>query len=496
VTYPMFHTLYARVAIVLAIIFTLIGIFFVHLMGISSERHQQEVTQRLNRDLAEHIVAEKLLFKNQHIDNEALSDIFHMMMVINPKVEIYLLDPNGKVLAYSAPPGVVQRNQIDLGPIRTFLSAENALPILGDDPRHTQQHKIFSVAPVRNGKVLQGYLYIILASEQYTGIAQMLENSYAMQIGTGMLIAGLIFVLFTALILFALLTRRLRRLSTTMETFKRSGRIPALQYQHGSNSGDEIDRLSATFEDMAKRISEQIAKLRQTDALRRELVANVSHDLRTPLASLQGYLETLMLKDAELSEEEKRNYLDVAMKHAIHLSELVGDLFELAKLEANEVKPHLEPFALQELVQDVIHKFELKARQHDVQLSQHLEKDPPYVFGDIGLIERVLDNLLDNALRHTPRGGSVTVVLTPHENTVSLEVIDTGCGIAPQDMPHIFDRFYAPTKSGHSGTEGTGLGLAIARHIVELHGGAIHASSKLHKGTVFTFDLPVHQAAA
>jgi signal transduction histidine kinase len=491
----MFHTLYARVAIVLAIIFTLIGIFFVQLMGISSERHQQEVTQRLNRDLAEHIVAEKLLFKNQQIHNETLADIFHMMMVINPKVEIYLLDPNGKVLAYSAPPGVVQRNQIDLGPIRTFLSAEKALPILGEDPRHNQRHKIFSAAPVRKNDVLQGYLYIILASEQYTGIAQMLKNSYAMQIGTGMLIAGLIFVLFAALILFALLTRRLRRLATAMETFKRNGRTPPLQYQYNANRGDEIDRLSATFEAMANQIMEQMAKLRQTDALRRELVANVSHDLRTPLASLQGYLETLTLKDTELTAEEKRSYLDVAIKHAVHLSEMVGDLFELAKLEANEVKPQVEPFALQELVQDVIHKFELKARQHGVKLSQHLEKDPPFVYGDIGLIERVLDNLLDNALRHTPRGGSVTVALTPHEDKVLLEVADTGCGIAPQDMPHIFDRFYAPTESGYSGTEGTGLGLAIARHIVELHGGAIHANSKLNKGTVFSFDLPVQQAA-
>lgn len=492
----MVHSLYARVAIVLAIILTLFGIFFVQLMSVSSERHQQEVTQRLNRGLAAHIVAEQLLFKNQQVNNEALADIFHMMMVINPKVEIYLLDPKGKVLAYSAPPGKVLRDVVDLDPIQTFLTDDKALPIQGDDPRDTQQRKIFSVAPLRNGDVLQGYLYIILASEQYTSVAQMLENSYAMRIGTGMLIAGLIFILFAALVLFALLTRRLRRLSDAMEIFKRSGRIQPLQYHHGAIRGDEIDQLSATFVAMANRITDQMAKLRQTDALRRELVANVSHDLRTPLASLQGYLETLTLKDTELPEKEKRLYLEVAMKHAVHLSELINDLFELSKLEANEVKPHLEPFALQELVQDVIHKFELKARRHGVQLTQQLERDPPYVFGDIGLIERVLDNLLDNALHHTPRGGRVTVVLTPHENTVSLEVIDTGCGIAPQDMPHIFDRFYAKTESQHKDSKGTGLGLAIVRHIVELHGSAIRANSKLNRGTAFSFDLPVHQVVA
>jgi len=490
--HSVFHTLYARVAIVLAVIFAVIGIFFVHLMGLSSERYQQEVAQRLNRDLASHIVQQRLLFKNQQLDNKALADIFDMMMTINPTLEIYLLDPGGKILAYSAPPGKVQRNKVNLAPIRTVLANNKTLPVLGDDPRHAQRSKIFSVAPIRSGGTLQGYLYIILASEQYTGIAQMLENSYTMQNGTSVLIAGLIFVLFAALLVFALMTRRLRRLSDAMETFKYSGQTPSLKYQRNSHRADEIDRLSASFETMASRITEQIAKLRQTDALRRELVANVSHDLRTPLASLQGYLETLTLKQNDLTDEEIQNYIDVATKHAIHLSELVGDLFELAKLEANEVKPHLEPFALQELVQDVIQKFELKARQHGVQLIQHLEKDPPFVVGDIGLIERVLDNLLDNALRHTPRDGTVTVVLTPHDDTVSLEVVDTGCGIAPKDLPHIFERFYAPSEPGG---KGTGLGLAIARNIVELHGGAIRARSRLNTGTVFTFDLPASQAS-
>lgn len=487
----LFHSLYARIAIVLAMIFAVIGFFFIYLMGMSSERYQQEVAQRLNRDLAAQIVKDRLLVKSRKIDNTALDDVFDMMMTINPTLEIYLLDPDGKILDYSAPEGKVQREHVDLAPVNVFLSEDTALPILGDDPRHPERSNIFSVSPIHNGEVLQGYLYIILASEQYTGVAQMLENSYTMQFGTSVLIAGLLFVLFAALLLFALLTRRLRRLSNAMEIFKNSSRTPSLRYQRGANRGDEIDRLSASFEAMANRITDQIAKLRQTDALRRELVANVSHDLRTPLASLQGYLETLTLKGDELSEEEKQSYIEIATRHAVHLGELVDDLFELAKLEANEIKPNLEPFALQELVQDVIQKFELKARQHGIQLVQNLEKDPPFVFGDVGLIERVLDNLLDNALRHTPRGGMVTVMLTPHDDTVSLEVVDTGCGIAPKDMPHIFERFYVPPEPGQ---KGTGLGLAIARSIVELHGGVIRATSKLNKGTVFSFDLPTYQA--
>jgi len=489
----LLHTLYARIAVVLAVIFVVTGIFFVQIMGSFSELYQEEVTQRLNRDLAEHIVEDRLLLKSHKINKDALTDVFDMMMTINPTLEIYLLDPDGKVLAFSAPPGKVQRKQVDLTPIRIFLSGDKAFPILGDDPRHLNVSKIFTVAPIKNNELLQGYLYIILASEQYVGIAQMLERSYTMQLGTGVLIAGLLFVLFAALLLFFLLTRRLRILSNAMESFKNSNQAPCLRYKSNENSGDEIDRLSASFNAMANRITDQINKLRQTDALRRELVANVSHDLRTPLASLQGYLETLTLKQGELSNEEKQNTIEIATRHAVHLGHLVDDLFELAKLEANEIKPNLEPFALQELVQDVIQKYELKARQHGVLLVQNLEKNPPFVYGDVGLIERVLDNLLDNALRHTPRGGTVTVILTPHDGNVSLEVMDTGCGIAPADMPHIFERFYAPPEAGQ---KGTGLGLAIARNIVELHGGGIRATSKLNKGTVFSFELPTHHAIA
>ncbi|TDX99550.1 sensor histidine kinase [Thiohalophilus thiocyanatoxydans] len=484
----LFHTLYARIAVVLAVIFVVIGVFFIQVMVVFSERHQQEVTQRLNRDLATHIVEDRLLLKSQKINREALADVFDMMMTINPTLEIYLLDPKGKILAYSAPPGKVHKKQIDLDPIDKFLSEEKALPILGNDPRHPDDSKIFSVSPVKTNELLQGYLYIILASEQYVGVAEMLKSSYTMQLGTGVLIAGLLFVLFAALLLFFLLTRRLRNLSNAMESFKNSSHVPSFRYRH-DDRGDEIDRLSASFNTMANRITDQIDKLRQTDALRRELVANVSHDLRTPLASLQGYLETLTLKQGELTNEEEQNYIEIATRHAVHLGQLVDDLFELAKLEANEIKPNLEPFAFQELVQDVIQKYELKAKQHGVQLIQSLEDDPPFVYGDVGLIERVLDNLLDNALRHTPRGGTVTVILTPHAETVSLEVVDSGCGIAPTDMPHIFERFYAPPEAGQ---KGTGLGLAIAKNIIELHGGVIRATSKLNKGTVFSFDLPTH----
>ncbi len=481
----MFRTLSTKLALTLAAAFVLIGIFFVLLLGQVSERFQQEVAQKLNRDLAEHIVAERLLLRDGRIDRAALDDIFHMLMVINPTLELYLLDPTGRILAYSAPPGKVVRETVSMEPLQRFLAGAEGLPILGDDPRDSTRRNAFSVAPVVDTGQLQGYLYVILASEQYTGIAHMLQDSYVLKLSTGVLSAGLAFALLAALLAFVLLTRRLRRLSAAMQRFRQSD--PGRAALHPVPPGDEIDQLDAAFEQMSARIAEQMEQLKSNDDLRRELVANVSHDLRTPLASLHGYLETLLLKDSQLDADDRRRYIDTALKHSRRLGRLVDELFELAKLDANEVRPHCEPFSMPDLVQDVVHKFQLRAEQDDIRLSYRFESDDiPFVKADIALIERVLDNLLDNALRHTPKGGDITVSLIPQRNHVTVCVSDTGSGIAEQDLSRIFDRFY---QSGR-GEGGAGLGLAITRRILELHGSVIKATSQLNAGTVFTFDLP------
>jgi hypothetical protein len=178
----------------------------------------------------------------------------------------------------------------------------------------------------------------------------------------------------------------------------------------------------------------------------------------------------------------------LAHAHAVGPN-VLDELFDLARLDANEVQPVLEPFSLPELVQDVVHKFELRAGQGKVTLLARYDADLPFVVGDIALIERVMDNLIENALRHTPAGGTVTVAVQPVGGALAVQVIDTGSGIAAEDLPYIFERFYQSDKMRTRG--GAGLGLAIARRIVELHGRTIRAASSGGQGTMFAFDLPV-----
>ena len=276
-----------------------------------------------------------------------------------------------------------------------------------------------------------------------------------------------------------------------MEAFESDGELTldAAGETRDPRHGDEIDRLSAAFGQMATRLRSQLQQLRKTDQQRRDLVANVSHDLRTPLATLQGCIETSLLKEKSLSREQSHDYLRLALQHCQRLNRLVGDLFELARLDTIDALPQPEAFPLAELVQDVTQKFRLEAQQRGITIATNLTNGLPFVQGDIGLLERVLENLVENALRHTPSGGTVSVVLEQVADNVCVQVQDTGCGIPAEELPRIFERFYQVDKSRSSGSA-SGLGLAIVQRIVELHGSRIDVDSGAGEGTRFGFLLP------
>ncbi len=493
----MFKTLYARLAAVLVLLLGVMAALYIALTLYSTRMYLQEVGQKFNRNLAENLVAGKDLIRAGRVNNDALQEIFHMYMVINPTIEIYLLDREGNIVAFSAPPGKVQRQQVSLEPVRRFLAGAPALPILGDDPRDASRRKVFSAAPIVSAEGTQGYLYVVLAGEEYESVAQLLESSYVLRLSAWAGTASLFFGLIAGLVLFNLLTRRLTRLSSAMVAFQdNSTDAPELFQAVDVESQDEVGRLGATFKQMANRIVAQLRALKQTDNLRRELVANVSHDLRTPIASLHGYLETLLLKENQLSQQQRRQYLEIALRHSAHLARLVAELFELAKLDAEDISLHREPCAIGELVQDVLLKFQLRAREADIDLQGNIPQELPLVLADIGLIERVLDNLIDNALRYTSAGGAVKVSLSARGTEIDVRISDTGCGIAAEEIPHLFDRFYrGQSSSNDSAGSGAGLGLAIAKRILDLHGTPIDIESERGVGTTFGFSLPFARAA-
>lgn len=485
----MFNSLYSKLAAVLLGLFCLVGLLVLVVTIYSTDFYQQEVNQKLNRAIATHIVSEIKLIQNNTIDKAALQSLFHNLMVFNPSIEIYLLDINGNILAYSAPPGKVKRQRVDLTPIQTYILGQTTFPLVGDDPRDIKRKKVFSAAPIITQNHLEGYLYVILGGEQYDSVVDKLRGSYILTLSIWILMAGLLFSATAGLILFHFLTKKLRHLANTVETFKQKNPLKCLPLLNLYQQGDEIDQLSVSFKEMAKRIDDQMEALKQTDNLRRELIANVSHDLRTPLATLQGYIETLTLTEKRLSTQERQHYLDIALQQCRRLNKLVRELFDLAKLEAQDIKVQQESFNLAELVQDVTQKFYLVAKEKQIEIAIHINKVLPFVYADIGLIERVLENLLENALRHTPQQGQVHITLTHFRDAISVQISDTGCGIPPAQLPYIFERFYQRNQHQHFG-EHAGLGLAISKKIMELHRSSIQVNSKKPIGTTFSFQLP------
>jgi two-component system, OmpR family, sensor kinase len=493
----MFRSLYSKLAAVLTLLFVMLGLAFVGVVTFSVEMYKREVNQKLNRFLAANIVKEKFLLRDSQVNQEALEDIFHMMMVINPAIEIYLLDPAGNILAFSAPKEKIKLDRVDMIPINRWVAGAAKIPTLGDDPRNPREKKVFTVARIPEEGRLEGYLYVILGGELYDSVVQQVQGSYVLQLTLWMGAACLVFALIAGLVLFGLLTGRLKRLANSVATFRKEKNVDST-HSHLDEQGrftDEIDRLAFSFGQLEQRINQQIEALKQSDALRRELVANVSHDLRTPLATLQGYIETLLIKKDVLSDEEQRRYLETAVGHCQRLNKLVDELFELAKLDSGAEKPRFEPFNLNELIQDIVQKFELAAGEKGILIKANLGGDLPFVTADIGMIERVLENLIENAVHYTPNDGSINIVVAPGTHAISVQVRDTGCGIPKEELSHVFDRFYQLDKSREDNRGHSGLGLAITKRILELHDISIKASSILDAGTTFAFKLPIHNPA-
>ncbi len=487
----MLNTLYGKLALALAALLAAIGLSYGLISHSLTQRYLQEAQQGFNRDLARNLVADQGLVAGGQLDPKALKATFMRYMTINPSIEIYLLAADGTILAYSAEPSAVKRNQVALEPVRAFL-AGGELPILGDDPRSHDARKSFSVTPIPAGEEgAEGYLYVVLRGQMYESFERLYRDSLLLRLSGWVLAGSLLCGLFAGLLLFHVLTRRLRRLAARVDDFQGSDFNAYTPYQGQGVPGDEIEQLGAHFDRMAERLQTLIGDLQERDALRRELVNHVSHDLRTPMAALHGYLETLQLKASRLSSADREIYLDAALRHSRRLGRLVGDLFELAKLDADAIQPRCECFPAAELVQDIAQKYQLPAREHHIRFVVRLPAVTLFVEADIGLLERVLDNLILNALYHTPPEGIVALELRVADKAATFAITDTGHGIAPEELPHIFDRFYRGSSKAKDDGNHLGLGLAIAKRIVELHGSQLHVASRLHRGTQFGFDLPI-----
>jgi signal transduction histidine kinase len=488
----LFHRFFVKLSLIFFSLLLILVTIQVFLSMRISEKRQVEIDQLLNHHLARDMAREIEPYLRDGLDIDRIESVMHYMMVMNPKIEIYLLDTRGKIIAYFMEPGLdIQTDYVKLDPILSFLQNNSPIPLYGTDPRNPGVEKHFSAAPINIGPEETGYLYIILRSSLYDRAAGMLRDHYLFSTLNKSLLLSLPFVALIGAILFFFLTKRLLKVSRAVRDFE-SGNY---QSRIEINSKDEIGSLARAFNQMAATIQGHLEELKKTDELRRELVANVSHDLKSPLATIQGYIETLLMKRGTLTDREEQHFLEIVLKSTRSLDRLVGNLLELSKLDTKQVEPVLETFSMTDLAQDVFMKFKPLAERHGVRLSAHTDESLCFVKADIGLIERVMSNLMDNAVKHTPLKGSVRMDVKSDNGDVWFAVSDTGQGIPPEDIPRLFERFYIGKRRGSFHEGSVGLGLAIAQKIMQLHGSGIEVESHPDKGSIFSFHLPGVPAA-
>ena len=492
--YSVTNKLYWKLSLTFLVILVMVGLAYVSITAYYSQKYFEEATQLLNSKVANHLIEEKFQDQSPFLEDGTVNkplfgDIMHDMMAVNRGIEVYLLDNEGTIL-YSV---VLDHDEpeapkqvVDLEPVHKFIEEEGDVFLLGDNPRDAKDPKIFSAAHFQHeGK--EGYIYIVLAGKQFDAVMSSLSGSYFLSLGVGAMLLTLGFALLIGLVAIWYLTSNLRNVIETAVRFKEGD----LDARIDNAEKMDLSELATTFNQMADTINDNMEKLKNHDKLRQELVSNVSHDLRTPLSIIHGYTETLLIKKDDISEKERVQYLNIINSSTEKLTNLVGQLFEYSKLEAKQIEPNKEPFLISELAMDIYYKYQVLAREKDVELKTEIKEGLPLVFADISLVERVIQNLMDNALKFTPNGGTVTLKLCQNQNNVEVMVKDTGVGISEQDQVYIFER-YRKAKPATKENFGAGLGLAIVKKILDIHQASIKVISRPNQGAAFHFDLPVY----
>jgi two-component system, OmpR family, sensor kinase len=341
-----------------------------------------------------------------------------------------------------------------------------------------------NTAPVMIDAAVAGDVVVLPGGPPFTRIARELGPTMGM-VGGAVLAIGAALIAF---VVFGPVRRRLRAVEDATEQLGK-GDLGARAPEHG---GDEVAALARSFNRMAEELRIRAEKLQVSDRVRRQLLADVSHELNTPLTAMRGYIETLSMPDLALDPSTRQRYVTIVMEETQRLERIIGDLLDLARLEGGGTamrQSHVDVPALFERVA-ARHERDLQTRR--IELVQRVDREADTLVGDPDRLEQAIQNLAANALRHTPEGGRLTLSAERTGDIVRLSVRDSGSGIASEQLPHIFDRFYKGDASRKS-AGGSGLGLSIVKAIVERHGGRITARNEA--GAVFEILLPAGSTA-
>ncbi|TCI91029.1 HAMP domain-containing sensor histidine kinase [Tenacibaculum sp. M341] len=479
-------------ALFLIIILT-ISVLYIFVTFFLLEKFYSQTTQRLNANVAAHLIEEKFkksspFLEDGEINTVLFDDIMHDMMAVNRAIEVYLLNDRGGVmhsLVLDHSNKSEPKKKVDLAPVKKFI-ANNEIFIQGDDPK-TGDQKIFSAAPFKI-KDKCGYIYVILASESYENVCKSIFKGYFSKLTFVTIFITMLLSVVIGWIFIIVISKNLLTIIYYVNRFKEGDLDSRIPNAKESN----LSILATTFNEMANTISMNINEIQSINKFKKELIANVSHDLRSPLTIIRGYAETLKDAEQEITEKNRKEFLNIIEDSAISLSNLVNRLFDYSNLDANQMHLNKTEFCITELILEITKRYSIITENKKIEMYVFYNTNcEQFVFADKNLIERVIQNLLENAIKYTPREGKVFFYIEKNQakDKIIIKIKDTGPGISLQEQKFIFSKYFQTGVS--SNKNGVGLGLAIVKKITDLHNIDIKIYCESNeKGFVFEFYLP------
>lgn len=471
------------------LLISFLGLLFIVITYISATYFYNASTELLNKDVAAHIAKFTSPFEEGGINKRKADSVFYSAMVVSPSIEVYFLDNTGKVIYYEAPDTAIKLWHIPLENIDNLIAAKGETYVTSPDPKYPDQYKIFSASEVYHDSKKIGYIYVILGSKEYNNINELLFKSHA---GTLALQAFFIVVLLSVLLSFFYIKRLQRKYDAVLQVLEKY-RQGYFETRFITQSQDEFAPITGSFNKMAELLSHNIEQLKKVELERKTFIANISHDLRTPLAIASGYAETIIGNyDKKVALPEQKNYMQLVLNKLKQVEIMVLQLFELSQMDSVDFEPKKEPFVLAEILQEITAGFQITATNKNISLKCNTGNDLQWIDADVKMVERIVQNLTENAIKNTPDNGIITIVLTHENNNLKVVFENTGEPMPAALVSWINDD--SDTTNLQSRPTGRkGLGLAIVKRILKLHNASLFTGIKEGTTNYFVFYLPVWQ---
>jgi signal transduction histidine kinase len=482
---PKKFTIFRRIGILVFILIGGLCLLFMGITYLSTTTYHEASTQLLNKDVAGHIAKFTSPFEGKKVNPKKADSVFYNAMVISPSAEIYFLDTTGKVLAYHAAEEDIKLWLVPLKNIKQLIASNGEAYIKNADPKDPSTEKIFSAAEVRNDRSLIGYIYVILGSK--TSNSATLYSSY---LGNLLIKAFCFVILFSLFISFIYLNRIQRKFNAMVRVLSRF-EAGDLEARFTFKVQDELAPITTAFNKMADMLVYNINRLKSTEQERRDFIATISHDLRTPLSIAHGYAETILLTKEKIEGTEQKKFIELVVLKIKQVEYMVKQLFDLSKMEAVDFTPQHEPFNFSDILQENLNVYAESFSEKKIVVECDPCDNSSWIMADVGMMERMIQNLLVNAFKYTPEYGKINIRLMTQGTELVLSVQNSGAAMSKEVVQWINTEpatvITKPRK--------TGFGLLIMKRIAQLHRFSLKVDTNADSGNQFILRMPLYQIA-